>query len=181
MLVLILVAGLVTGFMLTHRPLPQTTGELAVPGLASEVTVVRDEFGIPQLYGDSMDDLMRAQGFVHAQERFYEMDIRRHLTAGRLSEMFGETTLETDELIRTMGWRRVAGRGDGAGRARTRARHWRPTPTASTPTSPTVTRASWASSTPSCAPAGWTTDPSPGHRSTPSPGSRRWPGTCAAT
>ena len=108
-LVLILVAALVTGFMLTHRPLPQTTGELAVPGLASEVTVVRDEFGIPQLYGDSMDDLMRAQGFVHAQERFYEMDIRRHLTAGRLSEMFGETTLETDELIRTMGWRRVAG------------------------------------------------------------------------
>ena len=107
-LVLILVAGLVTGFMLTQRPLPQTTGELEVPGLESEVTVVRDEFGIPQLYGDSMDDLMRAQGFVHAQERFYEMDIRRHLTAGRLSEMFGEATLETDRLIRTMGWRRVA-------------------------------------------------------------------------
>jgi penicillin amidase len=109
-LVLILVAGLVTGFMLTHRPLPQTTGELEVPGLDGEVTVVRDDYGIPQLYGDSMDDLMRAQGYVHAQERFYEMDIRRHLTAGRLSELFGKTALETDELIRTMGWRRVAER-----------------------------------------------------------------------
>jgi penicillin G amidase len=107
-LVLILVAGLVTGFMLTHRSIPQTTGELEVPGLSGEVTVVRDEFGIPQLYGDSMDDLMRAQGFVHAQERFYEMDIRRHLTAGRLSELFGETAVETDKVVRTMGWRRVA-------------------------------------------------------------------------
>jgi penicillin amidase len=81
-----------------------------VPGLDGEVTVVRDDYGIPQLYGDSMDDLMRAQGYVHAQERFYEMDIRRHLTAGRLSELFGKTALETDELIRTMGWRRVAER-----------------------------------------------------------------------
>ena len=109
-LVLILVAVLVTGFALTHRPLPQTTGELQVPGLEGEVTVVRDDYGIPQLYGDSVEDLMRAQGYVHAQERFYEMDIRRHLTAGRLSELFGEPALETDELIRTMGWRRVAER-----------------------------------------------------------------------
>ncbi|MEO6509617.1 MAG: penicillin acylase family protein, partial [Nocardioides sp.] len=47
-------------------------------------------------------------GYVHAQERFYEMDVRRHITAGRLSEMFGSDTLETDEFIRTLGWRRVA-------------------------------------------------------------------------
>ena len=51
---------------------------------------------------------MRAQGYVHAQERFYEMDVRRHVTSGRLSEMFGETTVETDEFVRTLGWRRVA-------------------------------------------------------------------------
>src|SRR6185436_15628028 len=47
-------------------------------------------------------------GYVHAQERFYEMDVRRHVTSGRLSEMFGETTVETDEFVRTLGWRRVA-------------------------------------------------------------------------
>ena len=108
--VLLLVAALVTGLMLTQRPLPQTTGELEVPGLTGDVTVIRGEHGIPQLYGDSTDDLMLAQGFVHAQERFYEMDIRRHVTAGRLSELFGETAVETDKVIRTMGWRRVAER-----------------------------------------------------------------------
>ena len=70
--------------------------------------MLRDEHGIPQLYGDSVDDLMRAQGYVHAQERFFEMDVRRHATAGRLAEMFGEDALESDELVRTMGWRRVA-------------------------------------------------------------------------
>ena len=51
---------------------------------------------------------MRAQGFVAAQDRFFEMDVRRHVTAGRLSELFGEDGLETDKYIRTMGWRRVA-------------------------------------------------------------------------
>ena len=66
-LVLLLVPALVTGLMLPHRPLPQPTGELEIPGLEGEVPFVRAEFGIPQLYGDSMDDLMRAQGFVHAQ------------------------------------------------------------------------------------------------------------------
>ena len=106
--VLGLVAGLVTGVVLVRKPFPQTTGTLAVPGLTGTVEVIRDGNGIPQLYADSVDDLMRAQGFVHAQERFFEMDVRRHVTAGRLSEMFGETTLDTDKYIRTMGWRRVA-------------------------------------------------------------------------
>ncbi len=109
-LVLVLVAGLVTGVALVRRPLPQTNGELDLPGLTSSVTVVRDEHGIPQIYGDSLEDLMRAQGFVHAQERFWEMDVRRHVTAGRLSELFGEDGLETDRFVRTMGWRRVAER-----------------------------------------------------------------------
>ena len=52
--------------------------------------MVRDEHGIPQIYADTVDDLMRAQGFVHAQDRFFEMDVRRHVTAGRLAELFGE-------------------------------------------------------------------------------------------
>ncbi len=107
-LVLLLVAGLVTVVVVTRRPLPETSGRLTLPGLTAEVEVVRDGNGIPQLYGDTATDLMRAQGYVHAQERFFEMDIRRHVTSGRLSELFGETTLETDKYIRTMGWRRVA-------------------------------------------------------------------------
>ncbi len=96
--------------VLVRRPFPQTTGTIDVPGLVGTVEVVRDEHGIPQLYGDSMDDLMRAQGYVHAQDRFFEMDVRRHATAGRLAEMFGKDALESDEYVRTMGWRRVAER-----------------------------------------------------------------------
>ncbi|QIX28856.1 penicillin acylase family protein [Nocardioides sp. JQ2195] len=85
-------------------------GEIEVSGLDADVDVIRDDNGIPQIYADSTADLMQAQGFVHAQDRFYEMDIRRHITSGRLSELFGSTTLETDKTIRTMGWRRVAER-----------------------------------------------------------------------
>ena len=107
-IVLVLVAVTVIGLVLVRRPLPQTGGELELPGLSAPVTVVRDGHGIPQLYGDSIADLMRAQGYVHAQERFFEMDVRRHVTAGRLSELFGETTLETDKFVRTLGWRDVA-------------------------------------------------------------------------
>ena len=90
------------------RPVPATTGEVEVPGLGAEVEVIRDAHGIAQVYADTDADLLRAQGYVHAQERFFEMDVRRHVTSGRLSELFGEDGLETDKVIRTMGWRRVA-------------------------------------------------------------------------
>ena len=70
--------------------------------------MVRDAHGIPQLYADSSTDLFYAQGFVQAQDRFFEMDFRRHVTAGRLSELLGKSTVETDMYVRTMGWRRVA-------------------------------------------------------------------------
>ncbi len=72
--------------------------------------VLRDDHGIPQVYADNSADLFYAQGFVQAQDRFFEMDFRRHVTAGRISELLGEKTVETDMYIRTMGWRRVAAR-----------------------------------------------------------------------
>ena len=105
---LALVAGLVTGVVLVRKPFPQTDGEIEVPGLDSEVTVVRDDHGIPQVYADTSHDLFYAQGYVQAQDRFFEMDVRRHITAGRLSEMVGEDAVSTDMFIRAMGWRRVA-------------------------------------------------------------------------
>lgn len=113
LLVAVLVGALLVSLLVAwavRRPLPQTDGRIAVPGLEGEVEVVRDASGIPRIYADSVDDLMFAQGFVHAQERFFEMDMRRRYTAGRLSEVFGAATLETDKLVRTLGWRRVAER-----------------------------------------------------------------------
>jgi len=106
--VLALVAATATAVVLVRRPFPQVDGTAVLPGLTGEVEVVRDDHGIPQLYADSLADLMAAQGYVHAQERFFEMDVRRHITSGRLSELFGADTLETDEFVRTLGWRHVA-------------------------------------------------------------------------
>ncbi|WP_460850812.1 penicillin acylase family protein [Nocardioides montaniterrae] len=107
-LVVLLLAGLVTGVVVVRRSWPQTEGHLRLDGLDGTVQVIRDSHGIPQIYADTTHDLMLAQGYVSAQERFFEMDVRRHATAGRLSEMFGKAGLETDLVTRTMGWRRVA-------------------------------------------------------------------------
>ncbi|CAI9399119.1 penicillin acylase family protein [Nocardioides sp. T2.26MG-1] len=107
-LVLVLLAGLVTVVQLVRTPFPQTTGAADLPGLEGPVEVIRDDHGIPQLYGDSVEDLMRAQGYVQAQERFFEMDVRRHQTAGRLAELFGASAVDSDAYARTLGWRRVA-------------------------------------------------------------------------
>ncbi|MER5641815.1 penicillin acylase family protein [Kitasatospora sp. NPDC002227] len=87
---------------------PEVSGSVQVAGMTAVVDVKRDANGIPQLYADTPEDLFRAQGYVQAQDRFWEMDVRRHITAGRLSEMFGSGQVETDSFLRTMGWRRVA-------------------------------------------------------------------------
>ncbi len=106
--VLVLLAALVGGVVAVRRPLPQVDGTLKLDGLSDTVQVMRDGKGVPQIYAGNSADLFYAQGYVQAQDRFYEMDFRRHVTAGRISELLGEKTVETDMLIRTMGWRRVA-------------------------------------------------------------------------
>lgn len=90
------------------RSFPQTSGTVDVPGLTAPVTVRRDSAGVPQLEAKNPDDLFRAQGYVHAQDRFWEMDFRRHVTSGRLAELFGASQVPTDAFIRTLGWRQVA-------------------------------------------------------------------------
>lgn len=108
--VVALVATLVIAFVVVRRPLPEVSGEQQLPGLDAEVTVTRDARGVPTITATTSDDLFRAQGYVAAQDRFFEMDYRRHVTAGRLSELVGENAdaLEADKVIRTFGWRRVA-------------------------------------------------------------------------
>ncbi|MFB7547999.1 penicillin acylase family protein [Streptomyces sp. NPDC056154] len=111
-LVLALVAGIGYGAFWSvstvRASYPQTTGSIKIDGLDGNVDVKRDSYGIPQLYADTDADLFRAQGFVQAQDRFWEMDVRRHMTAGRLSEMFGSGQVDTDSFLRTLGWRKVA-------------------------------------------------------------------------
>lgn len=108
LLVVALVAVTILAVSTVRRPFPELSGELEVEGLTGRVTVSRDARGVPTIYADTANDLFRAQGYVSAQDRFFEMDLRRHITAGRLSELVGEGGLETDRVIRTMGWRKVA-------------------------------------------------------------------------
>jgi penicillin G amidase len=104
-----LLVGLSTFSLVTVRKsFPDTTGEVRLNGLRGTVEIKRDGHGIPQIYADDPADLFFAQGYVQAQDRFYEMDFRRHVTAGRLSELVGKEGLDTDKLVRTLGWRRVA-------------------------------------------------------------------------
>ncbi|MFK3677243.1 penicillin acylase family protein [Microbacterium sp. NPDC090218] len=107
----IIVVAVAAAFFVTwtiQRSFPQTAGTLELDGLKAEVTVQRDDLGVPTITADSTDDLFYAQGFVHAQDRFFEMDFRRHVTAGRVAEMFGESQAATDAFLRTLGWRTVA-------------------------------------------------------------------------
>lgn len=96
------------GMWTVTRSFPQANGSLAVAGLEAKVTVQRDSRGIPTITAESPDDLFFAQGLVHAQDRFWEMDFRRHLTSARLSELFGESQLGTDTFLRSLGWHRTA-------------------------------------------------------------------------
>ena len=110
LILVVLVIGVlvVAGTGIVRQSWPKVAGEIVLNGLGAKVTVIRDEQGVPQIYADSSDDLFRAQGFVAAQDRFFEMDFRRHVTAGRLAELVGSAAVKTDKVIRTLGWRDVA-------------------------------------------------------------------------
>ena len=93
---------------LGRRSLPRITGKLALAGLTAPVEIIRDRWGVPHIYADSIPDLFFAQGFVHAQERLWQMELNRRTAAGRLSEIFGLIALDTDRATRTFGFQRLA-------------------------------------------------------------------------
>jgi len=105
---ILLILAIITLLFTSRRPFPQTNNTLTLPGLKEEVNIYRDERGIPHIYANNMQDLLFAQGFVHAQDRFWQMEFWRHVGQGRISEIAGEATVETDKFIRTMGWNRMA-------------------------------------------------------------------------
>jgi penicillin amidase len=103
-------AGLAGGayYMLMRRPLPQRNGKLIVRGLHEPVEVITDRYGVPHIYAQNEDDLYFAQGFVHAQERLWQMELNRRIGSGRLAEIFGEIAIETDRFSRRLGMHRSA-------------------------------------------------------------------------
>jgi penicillin amidase len=90
------------------KSFPQIDGRITLTGLNGPVDVYRDKMGIPHIYATTQHDLFFAQGYVQAQDRFWQMDFWRHEGSGTLSEMFGKGQVETDAFLRTLGWRQVA-------------------------------------------------------------------------
>lgn len=106
--ILVLVLLLVlSSFFTIRRSFPKAAGELQLSDLDGPVDIYRDDYGIPHIYASTSHDLFFAQGYVHAQDRFWQMDFWRHIGSGRLSEMFGEDQVDTDKFLRTLGWARV--------------------------------------------------------------------------
>lgn len=89
---------------------PKVDGELALPGLSAPVRVLRDEHGIPYIFAANTPDLIRAQGFVTAQDRLFQLEGYRALFTGRLAEAIGEAGLSNDRQMRLLGLRRNAER-----------------------------------------------------------------------
>lgn len=90
-------------------PLP--SGGVTLAGLDGPVEVLWDEYGIPQLWAGSMRDALMAQGWLHARHRLWQVELFRRAARGRLSEIFGPTTLETDRFLRTLDMDGAAERG----------------------------------------------------------------------
>jgi penicillin amidase len=107
---LAVVGGLGVVAWLTARAQPPMTGDLRVPGLTAPATVQRDVRGLAWITAESPHDLFFAQGWLHASERMWQMEIWRHIGAGRLAAAFGESQIATDRFIRTLGWRQAAER-----------------------------------------------------------------------
>jgi len=95
-------------FTFARQSFPQTGGTLKLAGLSGNVEVIRDKFGVPHIYADTPADLFRAQGFVQAQDRFFQMEFWRRIGQGRISELFGASALSQDKFIRTVGWAHTA-------------------------------------------------------------------------
>lgn len=110
LLLVLLVAVIGSGLFLVwlRTGLPPRDGLTEVPGLAAPVRIIRDENGVPHIFAESETDAYMALGFVHAQDRLFQMDAQRMLGAGRSAEVIGAAGLSIDRLMRTLGLYRQA-------------------------------------------------------------------------
>jgi len=99
-IVVLLLVAVAWAYSVTKRGLAQLDGEARLPGLSAAVTVERDDLGVPRINADNVIDAGRALGFLHGQERFFQMDLLRRRAAGELSELFGEVAVNADTAVR---------------------------------------------------------------------------------
>jgi penicillin amidase len=99
LVVIITIALIIYGFYLK----PKYEGELQLKNIQKETTVYFDEFGVPHIYADNSKDAMEALGYVHAQDRLWQMELMRRIAPGRLSEIFGSVALKNDKFFAGLG------------------------------------------------------------------------------
>ena len=104
LVLLLLCAGAAYGYL--RLSLPKVEGEIQLAGLGGQVDVQRDRYGIPHIFAISLEDAVFGLGFVHAQDRLWQMEMSRRIASGRLAEIVGAGALETDRFLRTLGARR---------------------------------------------------------------------------
>ena len=107
----IVILGLVVGYGALRSSLPTIDGEIALAGLDGEIEILREANGVPHIYAESEAGAYFGLGFVHAQDRLWQLEASRRLGAGRLSEILGPHSLDIDHFFRTLGIYRIAARG----------------------------------------------------------------------
>jgi penicillin G amidase len=114
---IVFIAGLtVAGFVFylywwqIQRPVPDLDGDRDMVSLEAPVQVLRDRYGVPHIYASGDADLFKVQGYVHAQDRLWQMEQSRRIAHGRLAEVFGEAALDADRFSRLVGFTRAAQR-----------------------------------------------------------------------
>lgn len=91
-----------------HKELPSYNQDQNLKGIQAPIEIIRDTWGIPHIYAQNETDLFFAQGYVHAQDRLWQMELMRRLVSGRLSEVIGKETLEIDKITRALGFQHLA-------------------------------------------------------------------------
>ncbi len=107
-LLVVVLAAMAFGWWQMRGSLPQLDGQHVLPGLGAPVQVARDSLGVPTITGVTRADVARATGFLHAQDRFFQMDMLRRSGAGELAEIFGAAALPIDRAHRLHGFRPTA-------------------------------------------------------------------------
>ncbi len=99
----VLIAVVLLSYYLVTKSFPAADGKEKIRGLKAEVTVYRDEYGVPHIFAESDHDVYAAVGYVHAQERLWQMELERRVGMGRLSEILGPPAVSVDKMFRTLG------------------------------------------------------------------------------
>ena len=104
---LVLAAGAATTYY-WRASLPELNGRVALPGLKTAADVYRDAHGVPHIFAGSRNDALRVLGYMHASERFFQMEMNRRAGQGRLAEVVGKDMLATDKFLRALDVYRLA-------------------------------------------------------------------------